>query len=1675
MQLPIDTFTPEGASEERDLEAQWEVDPEHLWIYGGQTSPEQKHTLQAVLVKHKGAFAYSLDELPGYTGDLGEVKIVMKDDRSIWTPPRRYSPLELQVGREKVKEMLDAGIVTEIDTLNARHSSAVTMPAKKAPDGTWSDKRFCVDLRAHNANAVLDKFQMPLPEDLFRRTQGKRWLSKLDCRSGFFNLVLSEESRKLLVFSFDGKLYQFNRLPFGHVNSTAYFQKVMQYEIDAAGLNEHCLVYVDDVLVVSETFEEHAQHLERLLERFAAVGMRCHPSKTILAGSSMPYLGHVVSADGMRPDEAKVAAINALPEPTTCDQVRSALGVVGFYRCYVPGFSAIAKPLNALLKKNCRFDWGEEQRVAYTALKAALTTPGLVLRHPVPDRPFHLYTDWSTNGIAAVLNQREEDGSEYMVACVSRSLNEHERRYEAWKGEALAAVWGVKTFRPYLHGVSDPFHLHTDHRPLLWLLTAKEPTGQQARWILSLQDYSFVIVHRPGKENIADLPSRYPCATMLDTTGARLNASTDPLHHPLPQVFRADGTVDYTDYTHDLLCRQHDACLHAEHHPVTAALLLNASAGVFQPTQLQHQAMEFLTASHADDFLDSFAPLPAALLAGHNGSFADTADNSPDYNQPLACWQQERLEAAADYWVRKAQEQGVPAALSPLGQHAGALDEWGVRPTAALNTASVSAEFFQGDRSIVLVEPFGGLCSGLEMALRNNKRLHRYLYLDTNPTARKIALERIKQLMALYPTLLTPDAVQGAFDLPQDIRQLTTQHLVAAGAREQQHPWLVVAGWPCQDLSMAGKAAGLQGERSSLLHELARVIGALQQLQPDLPPAYLIENVAFQCHPQPHIAEQDFATTCNMIGQPVMLDAAQFGSLAHRVRNWWTNLCSPAELACAAAQAKRPSGRTVSLALAAGRTAQEVHAADRWPRYCCNVPGEPMQAWPTFVAHPHSYAFKPGQPGCVRNQDGTLDQPTANEREYAMGFPQDSTAAPGVTEQQRRHALGEAMDANCTQCIMAIAAAWARAQHPDPPATAKGCPTFETACMLSIAAAAQELWSAPDAASTDIWCDAAALHKLQHGTMPQGTSAADKSRVSKRLAYYQWHSDKLLRRMPDGSLKQVPPPQERPAVIKELHNKCGHFGVRRTAALVLNSFWWHGLQADVAHLVSGCKECSRIRATFGSAEPGRLQPLPIKGLGYRWGVDLAGPLPETPRGHKYVMICIEHFSKHLEAIPIVDKTPECTTYAFMHNVLARFGACAELVHDNGSEWEGAFRRMMQEALIDSRPTSANHPQANGMSEKCVQTVKRALKKMCLERQNTTDWDLQVPWLLMGYRCSPQKSTGFSPYQLLYAQLPVLPPAVVSRLDKEIDFDSPALAAADLARRRELVQQQCPMALQNLQIAQHRDEMRYKHIRSGAYLPKRHRFEVGDFVYTNQPNTANALQPQAKPVIYRITEVRPSGRLILQGKCGATTDRHMSQCAPCHLPGIDPAVDTTLSSNQPDVACEVCSSPTSLTQNPILLCDFCDTGWHIKCLHTPLDAVPAGNWMCPTCTQSGVSQQQLDSKVTERQLRQRLDSRVPQLYPDKAMRGRDAAAQQLHGRLILQTFVDPNTQQPRPYWGRLHFMGPQRRPAYFDVHFDDGDVYQYTVAEVKPLLQPVGTVLPAGITVPGDNQLEPQPP
>ena len=382
---------------------------------------------------------------------------------------------------------------------------------------------------------------------------------------------------------------------------------------------------MDDVILWADSFEEMVANFRKLLQHMQKVGLRLHPAKTIVGADCLPYLGQLVSATECKPEPAKIAGIQALQPPTSVKRLQAHLGLFNYYRCYVPNFSIIAKPLYKLTEKGAQYLWSEECQSAYEELRAALCEPGRALRQPVDGLPFHLYVDWSNKGISAVLNQHAANGKdEFMVACASRSLNTAEQNYPAWKGEMLAAVWGVKLFRPYLH--AREFFLHTDHRALLWLLTHKAPVGQQMRWILSLQEYRFTLVHKQGKSNPADVPSREARSCTADVTGARLDSELQDW--PLPEVLLPDGvTPDPVTYTHDELAHQLGI---TDKKPVATAavatsnnamgqmvahLLANEPCQLASKPQLEHSALWCLMCSNETP-VDDYAPTQDSLLGG---------------------------------------------------------------------------------------------------------------------------------------------------------------------------------------------------------------------------------------------------------------------------------------------------------------------------------------------------------------------------------------------------------------------------------------------------------------------------------------------------------------------------------------------------------------------------------------------------------------------------------------------------------------------------------------------------------------------------------------------------------------------------------------------------------------------------------------------------------------------------------------------------------------------------------------------------------------------------------------------------------------------------------------------------------------------------------------------------
>ena len=202
----------------------------------------------------------------------------------------------------------------------------------------------------------------------------------------------------------------------------------------------------------------------------------------------------------------------------------------------------------------------------------------------------------------------------------------------------------------------------------------------------------------------------------------------------------------------------------------------------------------------------------------------------------------------------------------------------------------------------------------------------------------------------------------------------------------------------------------------------------------------------------------------------------------------------------------------------------------------------------------------------------------------------------------------------------------------------------------------------------------------------------------------------------------------------------------------------------VIQFIRNCTACSRSKTHFRQGRT-QLQPLPIRGLFYRWGIDFCGPFPPTAKGNKYIIVAVDHFSKWAEFMAVPDKSAKTTSDALLDHILARFGALGEVITDQGSEFEGAFHTLLNQHHITHRTPGKEHPQSDGLAERLVQTLKSALRKTLFTRHRQ-DWDLYLPYIAMGYRMTKQASTGYTPYYLTYGRHPLFQ---ANNQDAEHDF------------------------------------------------------------------------------------------------------------------------------------------------------------------------------------------------------------------------------------------------------------------------------------------------------------------
>ncbi|TYK18678.1 pol protein [Cucumis melo var. makuwa] len=453
--------------------------------------PEVSLSSELVVREYPDVF---LDELPGLPPPR-EVDFAIELEPGtapISRAPYIMAPAELKELKVQLQELLDKGFIRP----SVSPWGAPVLFVKKK-DGSM---RLCIDYRELNKVTVKNRYPLPRIDDLFDQLQGTTVFSKNDLRSGYHQLRIRDSDIPKTAFCSRYGHYEFVVMSFGLINAPAVFMDLMN-RVFKDFLDSFVIVFIDDILIYSKTEAEHEEHLHQVLEILRANKLYAKFSKCEFWLRKVTFLGHVVSSEGVSVDPAKIEAMTNWPRPSTVSEIRSFLGLAGYYKRFVEDFSRIASPLTQLTRKGTPFVWSPACESSFQELKQKLVTAP-VLTVPDGSGSFVIYSDASKKVLGCVLMQQGK-----VVAYASHQLKSHEQNYPTHNLELAAVVFALKIWRHYLYG--EKIQIYTDHKSLKYFFTQKELNMRQRRWLELVKDYDCEILYHPGKANVvADALSR---------------------------------------------------------------------------------------------------------------------------------------------------------------------------------------------------------------------------------------------------------------------------------------------------------------------------------------------------------------------------------------------------------------------------------------------------------------------------------------------------------------------------------------------------------------------------------------------------------------------------------------------------------------------------------------------------------------------------------------------------------------------------------------------------------------------------------------------------------------------------------------------------------------------------------------------------------------------------------------------------------------------------------------------------------------------------------------------------------------------------------------------------------------------------------------------------------------
>jgi hypothetical protein len=464
---------------------------------------EEKEELCQLLDEFRDTFTADISELGEAKGFEAEINLT--SDEPIRCRPYRVPYTMREILDQQLQKLKEANIIRES---NSNFSSPVLLIPKANQPGQY---RVVADLRRVNTKIKVDSFPLPNIQEIIASISKPKYFSCCDLDQAYYQIPLKEEFRHYFGIVTHNYQWEFNRLPQGCVNSAQIFQRIMTQLLRG---HTKALPYLDDVILWSDSWQEHKEHLREFFIRLKAANLKPKPSKCSWATNILKFLGFQLTSEGAKADPDKISAIADFPTPKNVRELRGFLGITSIHRRLIKNYAHIARPLQELLKKSVKFQWSTETECAFQTLKNALISEP-VLAYPDFTRQFKIHTDASGFSLGHSLLEEGNDGLDHPILNGGRSLTKSEKNYSATESEALAVITALKANKFYLYGAK-PFKIITDHAALQWLFSkAVQETlsGRLSRWITTLQQYSYTIEHRSGKKHLdADGLSRRPYA-----------------------------------------------------------------------------------------------------------------------------------------------------------------------------------------------------------------------------------------------------------------------------------------------------------------------------------------------------------------------------------------------------------------------------------------------------------------------------------------------------------------------------------------------------------------------------------------------------------------------------------------------------------------------------------------------------------------------------------------------------------------------------------------------------------------------------------------------------------------------------------------------------------------------------------------------------------------------------------------------------------------------------------------------------------------------------------------------------------------------------------------------------------------------------------------------------------